>query len=142
MRLVEIKISCHKKEDELIAGENNVDDVPARCDIDLDKVATYWEDPVNKEVLIYMDNGVSYWTDSYTFDEFRIAMVVSGKGASLAKERPIVFNKPMDSSGSPETVTTCGTGPATFLAICPDCSQVLQNGKCTACGRVVTKNKE
>ena len=115
MRFVEIKITCYDKEEQKVVGEDNANGVNTRCCVDLYNVETFWEDPVTHELLIYMHNGVSYWTSTYTFDQFR----------DLYK------------NNSEEVVKK----DMTDKEFCPDCNQPIKDDSCTVCGRIVVKNK-
>lgn len=75
MRLIEIKISVYEKDvADIVGNDNHKLDELRSCCIDLDKVESFWEDPVKDGgdgLLIKMDSKDSYWTESFTLDQFR-----------------------------------------------------------------------
>lgn len=75
MRLLEITIAVYPKETTEILGENDRSlDVERRCVIDLDRVESFWEDPAKDGgdgILIKFYSGDSYWTKSFTLDQFK-----------------------------------------------------------------------
>lgn len=75
MRLLEITIAVYPKETTEILGENDRSlDVERRCIIDLDRVESFWEDPAKDGgdgILIKFYSGDSYWTKSFTLEQFR-----------------------------------------------------------------------
>lgn len=75
MRLIEIKISVYEKDvADIVGNDNHKLDELRSCCIDLDRVESFWEDPVKEGgdgILIKFYSGDSYWTKSFTLDQFR-----------------------------------------------------------------------
>ncbi len=75
MRIVKIKISIMERDEfesmqelGLPTGEELPSEHPTDAYVDLDKVSAVWGDD-NGKICIHFQGG-SFWTDSYTLDEF------------------------------------------------------------------------
>jgi hypothetical protein len=76
MRHLEITIMVYLKRVSELLGENDRStDVQRRCVIDLERVESFWEDPASDGgdgLLVKMFSGDSYWTKSFTLNQFRL----------------------------------------------------------------------
>lgn len=129
MRLLEITIAVYPKETTEILGENNRSlDVECRCIIDLDRVESFWEDPAKDGgdgILIKFYSGDSYWTKSFTLDQFK---------KKLFEEtiQRVPYSDVVACTGNIEPCVVCGSS---------NVSQCGHELECVACGfKWVTPN--
>jgi len=81
VRLLKIGIECFDKQQYELLGPNNFgDDTPSECVIDLDRVTSVWQNPSGEICIHVGSHQESYWTNSYTLDEF-VNLWNNNKGA-------------------------------------------------------------
>jgi hypothetical protein len=120
MRFVEIKIECYNDKDADVVGKDNAKCTPSKCMVNLDTIDSFWVDPDNDKICIYTLSGTSYWTDSFTYEEFKA--MINNDGARILTETSDVDVSVSDSKIKLPVAVRChDCGCLSAFSVCDVC---------------------